>query len=305
MTVTRPPGPDPMTTHAVASEVRDASVSRPPGPSGRVAPVVVGATPGADDAVAWALQHAGRHRAAVRLIRAYEPGDLWPGGVACALGVPRAGLRDVLTRATLTRARRLARSAGPPDGEDPAVLVVEGRPVDALLEAARGSSMLVVGHRRRPGEAVWGFGSVALGVLRHAHTAVTVVRSAPDDGPVVVGIDGSSSAVRALRHALADAAARGVRTVVVVAGTPVVPDWAYAQIAGAGPVPGPVDVLAVDGSSAWRALLDVAARHRAALLVVGHRGRGRTASMMLGSVGQALVARAPMPVTVVCPEAGS
>jgi nucleotide-binding universal stress UspA family protein len=290
------------------TSMRPRPASAPVAPAGRSVPVIVGATPGADDAVAWALRHARRHGAPVHLVRAYEPGDLWPGGVACALGVPRAGLRDVLARATLTRARRLARSGGRSADEDPVVQVVEGRPVDALLEAARGASMLVVGHRPRPAEAVWGFGSVALGVLRHATTAVTVVRSAPDDGPVVIGIDGSSSARHALRHALADAAARGERTLVLVAGTPAAPEWAHAQVAEvastvglAGIVPGSVEVVAEEGSPA-RALLDIAARHRAALIVVGHRGRGRTASMMLGSVGQELVARAPIPVTVVCPD---
>ncbi|HEY2191268.1 MAG TPA: universal stress protein [Actinomycetospora sp.] len=273
-----------------------------------MAPVVVGATPDADDAVAWALGYAGGHGAPVRLVRAYEPGDLWPGGVACALGVPRAGLRDVLARATLTRARRLVRAAGRPTDEEPSIDVVEGRPVDALLAAARGASMVVVGHRPRPAEAVWGFGSVALGVLRHAPTTVTVVRSAAPDGAVVVGMDGTSTARCALRHGLADGAVRGVRTVVVLAGTAVVPAWLHRQVEeaaralrDAGTEPGPVDVVAVEGPPG-RALLVVAARQHTSVLVVGHRERGRTAVMMHGSVGQELVAKAPLPVTLVAPD---
>jgi nucleotide-binding universal stress UspA family protein len=300
------PGGDTVTTPSVAPQSDDASASRPSGRPGTPARVVVGATPGADDAVAWALRHAGRHGAPVHLVRAYESGDLWPGGVAAALGVPRAGLRDVLTRATLTRVRRLARANGWPEDEDPTVQVVDDRPVEALLDAGREASMLVVGHRQRPAEALWDLGSVALGVLRHAHVPVTVVRSATDDGPVVVGVDGSSNAFGALRHALGDAAVRGVSTVVVAA-TRVTPAWAEDQVeqaaraaVDAGLVPGHVEVVAVDEPPA-RALLDLAARRGASLLVVGHRGLGRAASMVLGSVGQELVARAPIPVTVVRP----
>ena len=215
--------------------------------------------------------------------------------------------KRTFTRATLTRVRRLARANGWPEDGDPTVQVIDDRPVEALLEAGREASMLVVGHRQRPAEALWGLGSVALGVLRHAHVPVTVVRSAADDGPVVVGVDGSSHAFGALRHALADAAVRRVSTVVVVAATRVTPSWADAQIeqaaraaVDAGLVPGHAQVVAVEEPPA-RALLDLAARHRASLLVVGHRGRGRTTSMMLGSVGQELVARGPIPVTVVRP----
>ena len=40
----------------------------------------------------------------------------------------------------------------------------------------------------------------------------------------------------------------------------------------------------------------------AALLVVGHRGRGGLRSRLLGSVGLAVVLRAPCPVTVVPPS---
>lgn len=265
----------------------------------------MGAAPEADEAVAWALRHAHRHRTDVRLVRAYESGDLWPGGVACALGVPRAGLRDVLARSTLTRARRIAREAGQPDDDDPVVDVREGSAVEVLLAASRDASMVVVGHRKRPGAALWGFGSVALGVLHHAHAPVTVVCSASDDGPVVVGVDGSSNAFTALRHALADAAARRVRTIVVAAGTTVSPAWAHAQVedasrrvTDAGVTPGTAEVVAVDEPAA-RALIETAERHRAALVVVGHRGRGHLTSAVLGSVGEELVARAPLPVTVV------
>jgi nucleotide-binding universal stress UspA family protein len=51
-----------------------------------------------------------------------------------------------------------------------------------------------------------------------------------------------------------------------------------------------------------RALMDHAAR--AQLVVVGSRGRGELAGLVLGSVGNALVHGAPCPVAVVRPASG-
>ncbi len=50
------------------------------------------------------------------------------------------------------------------------------------------------------------------------------------------------------------------------------------------------------------ALLDLAAD--AAMIVVGSRGMGRVAGLLLGSVSQAIVTRAPCPIVVVPPNAG-
>ncbi len=47
------------------------------------------------------------------------------------------------------------------------------------------------------------------------------------------------------------------------------------------------------------ALIDVAAEHRAGLLVVGTRGRSDLASMLLGSVAHEVVHKSPLPVLVV------
>jgi len=61
----------------------------------------------------------------------------------------------------------------------------------------------------------------------------------------------------------------------------------------------PVEILALPGAPA-RVLIEQS--QGAALLVVGHRGRGGFKSAMLGSVGMQCVLHATCPVTVVRPQ---
>lgn len=145
---------------------------------------------------------------------------------------------------------------------------------------------------------------------------------------IIVGIDGSDSSRSALAYALEDAAARGdkVRAVYVVAppdlwatayGLPTMPtrdgEFAAAQRAldtmlaeviatvGSTVEEVPVETLTLVGPPA-EVLIKQAAQ--ADVLVIGHRGRGRIVSAVLGSVGLHCVMHAPCPVTVVRPGAG-
>ena len=133
-------------------------------------------------------------------------------------------------------------------------------------------------------------------------------------GLIVVGVDGSEHARRALDWALREAGIRGGRCLLI---------HAYGMGIGAG-APGGVlpleeiadaarDVLAhevafaresglpVEGNvvagGAARALLDAA--HGADLLVVGSRGRGGLTGALLGSVSTACVHHAVCPVVVI------
>ena len=142
-------------------------------------------------------------------------------------------------------------------------------------------------------------------------------------GMIVVGLDGSEHAAAALRFALAEGVRRG-SPVRVVTAYELPSTWAFAD--GLYPYDEDDEVLeavreetrlAVDairgglddarravpvevvvGLGAPSAVLPERARG-AALLVVGHRGRGGLRSALLGSVGLAAVMHATCPVTVV------
>jgi nucleotide-binding universal stress UspA family protein len=135
-------------------------------------------------------------------------------------------------------------------------------------------------------------------------------------GLIVVGVDGSPHARRALDWALAEARLRGGRCLLIHAHE--------FGVAGASPyVPIPVEELtrdaqavldreltharqaggAVEGrvvlGGAARALVEASAE--AGLLVVGSRGRGGLAGALLGSVSTACVHHATCPVVVIPP----
>ncbi|MFI1518615.1 universal stress protein [Kitasatospora cineracea] len=137
-------------------------------------------------------------------------------------------------------------------------------------------------------------------------------------GKVVVGVDGSEQSRRALRWAVRQAELTHGVVEAVMAWEPPFSGWGSAVPAGeeahlsraarkvlaenvekaVGPRP-PVDVrLRVEeGTPAW--VLLSAARERASLLVVGHRGLGGFEGALLGSVGQYCVQHSPCPVVVV------
>jgi nucleotide-binding universal stress UspA family protein len=149
---------------------------------------------------------------------------------------------------------------------------------------------------------------------------------------IVVGTDGSAGARAALRFALRDADRRGaalevvaafdtaetltalcgsstapiagatddIREAVLKETTRLVEDVCAEVTAELGHLPD-VTVTVMAGSAA-PVLLQ--ASHGADLLVVGSRGRGGFASMVLGSVGLQCVLHATCPVTVVPPSAG-
>ena len=208
-------------------------------------------------------------------------------------------------------------------GEETADISVEvgrGPGAAALLDAAEdGSAMLVVGSRGLGGFKGLLLGSVSRQLCEHAQGPVTVVRrSAPVDPvqlkTIVVGIDGSPEAQHALTFAADLATTVGAELVV-------------ANAAGPGGVMHPRDVepnvdldarrqhveqwcapledrdlpyrIAVVAGDARTALLDVADDRSADLLIVGSRGLGPVANLLLGSVATSLAQHSELPVMIV------
>ncbi|MFR9776164.1 universal stress protein [Micromonospora sp. MS34] len=205
---------------------------------------------------------------------------------------------------------------------------VAGGPGATLVEESRRADLVVVGSRGVGGFAGLLLGSVSNQVAQHGHCPVLVVRPAeqpiPMGGPVLVGVDGSESAAHAVRLAADEAVRRDTDLVLVHVrpperGGPAPEEAAEAAAAGqaestellagaAARIRSDHPVLSVverpvRAASAEQAL--IAASGEAALLVVGSRGRGGFAGLLLGSVSQALVQHAHCPVLVAHPyEAG-
>lgn len=138
---------------------------------------------------------------------------------------------------------------------------------------------------------------------------------------ILVAVDGSASATRALHEAIAIARADGARLTLISVGAPpryhfssplLVPyptseelerqaERVVEDAAALVPEDVPVCTVVRRGFAA-RAILDrvTAAEHD--LVVMGSHGRGRLLALLLGSVSRAVRARSPVPVLVVPPK---
>ncbi|WP_310724985.1 universal stress protein [Streptomyces sp. N2A] len=187
--------------------------------------------------------------------------------------------------------------------------VVTGEPVAVLEAESRAADLVVVGPRGMGGFMGLLLGSTAASLAAHARCPVMVAREEPAGaGPIVLGVDGSQVGEEAVEFAFAEAALRGAE---VVAAHAWLPDYAppgtgvegaerlLAQaIAGRTENYPDVTVRREVLSGETREVL-VEASRTAQLMVVGARGRGGFAGLLLGSVSQALLHHAHCSVTVV------
>ncbi|CAI7973739.1 MULTISPECIES: universal stress protein [unclassified Parafrankia] len=282
--------------------------------------VGVDGSTGSEDALRWALREARLRARPVTALLAWGSDGL-PREVFRR--VVRADHETLETAATEALEQAVER-VGAGD-VDVSRLVVEAPPLVALEKNWTGAEMVVVGsHGHGPVHRVLA-GSVAQGAVNHARIPVVVVRGStdraprPDRRPVVVGVDGSRNSVGALRWAARAAALRQAPLRVVHAVGRTEPLYPGLVISGQSDLLRRAQTMldetvakglhhasevvvdtVVTAEAPTSALLREAAD--AQLLVVGRRGRGGFADLLLGSVSHQSILHAACPVAVVHDE---
>lgn len=286
--------------------------------------IVVGVdgSPSSDIATRWAAREATARNLTLLLASAYVvPQFLYAEGM-----IPSRTIFSELeeqTQQSIDQAAAIATDVNP----DLEILqeIREGSPINMLLNLSKEADMVVVGSRGLGGIAGALLGSVSASVIGHAESPVVVLReddmyTEAQDGPVVVGVDGSHVSDMALREAFKAADAYGADIIAVnawldravqstLAGVNLSNgEWERAQEEqekmlekSLAPVKqGYPDVkvtLVVRREAPEISLVEEACKAR--LLVVGSHGRGGFTGMLLGSTSRALLRLAPCPLMVV------
>lgn len=294
----------------------------------RLVVVGVDCSPASDTTLDWALETAARRGSRVDVVHVWSltpvTSELLVPDVPAQLG---EGARSAVTAQVERALARRPANAAPVEVRPCAV---EGDPAGALVRAATRADALVLGrhgqsaiHRRLVGTVL---GSVSSHCLDRSPAPVAVVpHRAPAVLPsrVVAGVDGSDASARALRWALAHADALGVPLRAVLT-------WQMTTLpAPSAPSGGGVSPLSQWQVSAERLLgtsleealpagrtaeVERVVLHDRAvsgllsvvtpddLLVLGDRGRGGFARLLLGSTSRQCAEHAPCPVVVVPPR---
>ena len=283
-------------------------------------------------ALDWAAAAAKVHHRSLRIVCSYSlpsftAASLDGGYAALDDTAIQAGARAVLEEAT----QRIASS-----GVEVTATVATGDATGVLVELSHEVAVAVVGTRGRGGFADRVLGTVSSALPAHAYcpTVVVPLRGAPrpasdvdeDSLPpispvhrIVVGVDGSPQAEIALRAAIIEAKAWGAE-LIAVTGVPLgqgagMLSWLPAAIDREQVLADVTEGLNVvidralvahPGFTVRRHVLDGSGAELLTefstatdLIIVGSRGRGGFAGLLLGSTSQAVLHHASCPVMVV------
>ncbi len=289
--------------------------------------IVVGVdgSPGAQRALEWAIAEGRARGAGVTALLAYGYYGR-PFEVQTRTSGPDPENLEQAARAVLERAvADLSSTITPrPVPGEIEMVVSDDEPVDALLDEVSPADVLVIGARGLGPVRRLLLGSVSLHCTRHAAGPTVIVRdrgqqraAASGRGPVVVGIDGSPESVSALRWAAEHARCHGLPLEVIHA-------WSVSETEAIRidelfhvaerrdrdrrVIEGLLDSVIDAGQrrDVKLRLLDgnpvgvlLEAAEGAGLLVVGSRGQGGIARLLLGSTSAACLQHASCDVAVV------
>lgn len=275
-------------------------------------PTLVGVdgSPVALAAIRWAAVDAARHNVPLHLL--YAIGDLGEFGSGFELGQfdfdnYRQGGLDALETA---RATAIAESGSIAE-LDISTELVDMPPIPVLSDRSKTARLLVVGTHGLGAVSRRLLGSVSTALARHAACPVAVIPETPaaPNRPVVVGVDGSRSSAHAVEIAFDQAAFRGVELVAVHT-------WSeFLRFESSGQMQEKGEELLARSIAGFREKYPEVPVHRVVtedrpadrlvmlgdksqVIVVGSHGRGGFSGMTLGSVGQAVLHAAEVPVII-------
>lgn len=284
-----------------------------------MATIVVGVDPSTAGraALVFAVREALVRQAEVLAVRAWHlPQDIT--SIPVDPGLVDGLVQELSTAASAVAEDELRRAVEQVPGADEGrgrAIAVQGPAAHVLGREADGAALLVVGSRGAGVLSRAVLGSVSSSVLHHATGPVAVVPdSAGAAAPVarvLVGVDHSPQSVPALRWAAGAAALHGAALMPVHVRDPLLSGGAggdlavlelsertrlraAAQDAGAGDHVSEPSVLCGQPAAELRQLATAGD-----LLVVGSRGRGGFAGLLLGSTSTQLAQHATVPVVVV------